>query len=336
MTVTSQKANKMKKFVSQQTFSRLSKRTSSSTFGLTNKFNNTNRNNAVLSNVRNLVALAIVAMMNVSMMCAQNIAIKAPAFAQPLVEQWIKSYNDSHSASESVSLAAKNAEADIQITVSEQQAKQLGQSNIVFGRYAILPFAAAGSEAARTFGNKKLNKTRLAHIYFNLDEEEDEFGDYTDSHKGMTIYSGNSQATVANSFAEYFGQQSTAFRGKRIQGDDRFVNLAVSRDQKGLALNAVSNLYDLNSRSLREGIQLLNLDVNRRVQTALNDNNLDELITVLEENESDAIAIANIGLSYDAQNPQTAEFVSWVLTEGVKYNHQFGLLNTKVDLQASK
>ena len=34
---------------------------------------------------------------------------------------------------------------------------------------------------------------------------------------------------------------------------------------------------------------------------------------------NDAIAIANIGLSYDAQNPQTAEFVSWVLTEGVQY-----------------
>ena len=299
------------------------------------KFNISNSANAVNSFVRTLVVMALVAMMNVSMMCAQNIAIKAPAFAQPLVEQWIEAYNGTHT-DESVALADKNAVADIQVTVSEQQAKQLGQSNIVFGRYAILPFAAAGSEAARTFGNKKLNKTRLAHIYFNLDDEEDEFGDYTDSHKGMTIYSGNSQATVANSFAEYFGQQSTAFRGKRIQGDDRFVNLAVSRDQKGLALNAVSNLYDLKSRSLREGIQLLNLDVNRRVQTALNDNNLDELITVLEENESDAIAIANIGLSYDASNAQTAEFVSWVLTEGVKYNHQYGLLNNKVSLQASK
>jgi hypothetical protein len=77
-------------------------------------------------------------------------------------------------------------------------------------------------------------------------------------------------------------------------------------------------------------------ELHSRFEKAMNDNNLDELITVLEENESDAIAIANIGLSYDAQNPQTAEFVSWVLTEGVKYNHQFGLLNTKVDLQASK
>ncbi|MBP5680592.1 MAG: hypothetical protein J6X31_06050 [Bacteroidales bacterium] len=300
------------------------------------KFNISNSANAVNSFVRTLVVMALVAMMNVSMMCAQNIAIKAPAFAQPLVEQWIKAYNDTHTEGEAIALADKNTVADIQVTVSEQQAKQLGQSNIVFGRYAILPFAAAGSEAARTFGNKKLNKTRLAHIYFNLDDEDDEFGDYADSHKGMTIYSGNSQATVANSFAEYFGQQSTAFRGKRIQGDDRFVNLAVSRDAKGLALNAVSNLYDLKSRSLREGIQLLNLDVNRRVQTALNDNNLDELIDVLEENESDAIAIANIGLSYDASNAQTTEFVSWVLTEGIKYNHQYGLLNNKVSLQASK
>lgn len=262
--------------------------------------------------------------------------IKTPAFAQPLVEQWIKVYNESH-PNQAISMSGKgSAEADIQIVVSRQQAAQLGQTLVAFGRYAILPFASAGSDAATTFGTKHYSKTKLEHIFFNLNEEEDEFGDFADANKGMTIYAGNSSATVANSFAEYFGQPVTAFRGKRIQGDDRFVNTAVSRDQRGIAFNAVSNLYDLQTRQLRQGIQLLGLDVKRDLQHALESQNLDELLTALETTQSDPIATAVISLSYNGTDVKVNEFVNWVLTDGVKYNHQFGLLNNDLLLQAGK
>ena len=208
-----------------------------------------------------LIALTLVAGQTLT---AQT--IKSPAFAQPLVEQWVKVYNEMH-PDQTISMAAKGAEADIQVVVSQQQAKQLGNTNATFGRYAILPFTQEGSEAAATFGTKRYSKSKIEHIYFNIDDEEDEFGDYANANKGMTIYSGNSQATVANSFAEYYGQSATAFRGKRIQGDDRFVINAVSRDQKGLAFNAVAN---------------------------------------------------------------------WVLSDGIQYNHQYGLLNSNQTLQANK
>lgn len=280
-----------------------------------------------------IIAVATFTFIAVQDLAAQS--IKAPAFAQPLVEQWISIYNESHPESQ-ISLAAKGSSADIQIVVSHQQASQLGKQTATFGRFAILPFATEGSEAAQTFGSRKLNKARLEHIYFNVEDEEDEFGDYADANKGMTIYSGNSQASVANSFAEYFGQSATAFRGKRIQGDDRFVNLAVSRDQKGLAFNAVSNLFDLQTRQLKEGIQLLNLDVKRDLQHALEEGNLDNLLTSLEENKNEVIATSEIGLNFDAQNQYASQFVAWVLAEGVRYNHQFGLLNNVEALQANK
>ncbi|MCR5395378.1 MAG: hypothetical protein K6E86_08295 [Bacteroidales bacterium] len=308
------------------------------------RFTIDNRSNASSIAVRQslryyttVAIIAIVAMMCVSSMCrAQSLTVRTPAFAQPLVEQWAALYNASHAADEQVAVAGRNQEADIQITVSRHQAEQLGQTTTVFGRYAILPFVTAGSEAARTFGNKHLSKSRLEHIYFALDDEDDEFGDYADAAKGMSVYSGNSQASVANSFAEFFGQEAAAFRGKRIQGDDRFVNVAVSRDAKALSFNALSNLYDLTSRNLRDNIQLLGLDVSRRLQSALEDNDLDAVLNALEQEQDDDVAIANISLSYDATNPQTVAFISWVLTEGVKYNHQFGLLNAPEALQAVK
>ena len=280
-----------------------------------------------------IIAVATLTLVAVQDLAAQS--IKAPAFAQPLVQQWLNIYNESHPDSQ-INLAAKGAEADIQIVVSHQQAAHLAQNIAVFGRYAILPFAIEGSEAAKAFGGKKLNKTRLEHIYFNIEDDEDEFGDYADANKGMTIYSGSSQASVANSFAEFFGQTSAAFRGKRIQGDDRFVNQAVSRDQKGLAFNAVANLYNLETRQLKEGIQLLNLDVKRDVQKAIEEGNLDILLVSLEDGKNESIATSDISLSYDAQNQNASQFVAWVLTEGVQYNHQFGLLNNVQPLQASK
>lgn len=280
-----------------------------------------------------LAALFVLTLVAGQVLTAQT--IKAPAFAQPLVEQWVNVYNASHPDAP-VSMAAKGATADIQVVVSEQQELQLGQQTITFGRYAILPFASQGSEAAQIFGSRRISKSRLEHIYFNMSEEEDEFGDYADANKGMTIYSGNSQATVANSFAEFFGQSATAFRGKRIQGDDRFVNQAVSRDQKGLSFNALSNLYDLETRQLKQGIQLLRLDVKRDVQHALEEGNLDNLLTSLEENNSESIATAEIGLNFNAQNQAAYQFVAWVLTEGIKYNHHFGLLNNEQELHAAR
>ena len=213
--------------------------------------------------------------------------IKTPAFAQPLVEQWVNVYNASHPDAP-VTMAAKGAAADIQVVVSEQQELQLGQQTITFGRYAILPFASQGSEAAQIFGSRRISKSRLEHIYFNMSEEEDEFGDYADANKGMTIYSGNSQATVAE------------------------------------------------TRQLKQGIQLLRLDVKRDVQHALEEGNLDNLLTSLEENNSESIATAEIGLNFNAQNQAAYQFVAWVLTEGIKYNHQFGLLNNEQELHAAR
>jgi len=279
------------------------------------------------------IAAATFALVAIQSLSAQS--IKTPAFAQPLVEEWAHQYNESHPEA-MVSLAGKGMQADIQVVVSNQQALTLHQQTVAFGRLVVLPFANEGSEAAKAFGSKKLNKERLEHIYFNVDDEEDEFGDYADADKGMTIYSGNSQASVAVSFAEYFGQPIAAFRGKRIQGDDRFVNLAVSRDQKGIAINVLANLFDLNTRSLKEGIQLLNLDVKRDVQHAIENGNLDDLIASLEESRNDAVATSNISLSYDGQNEQARMFVDWVLREGVSLNHQFGLLNSNSALLAEK
>lgn len=262
--------------------------------------------------------------------------IKTPAFAQPIVEQWIILYNDANPDAQ-VSLASKGSKSDIEVVVSHQQQEQLGKTISVFGRYAILPFTTEGSEAAKTFGSKKLTKSKLTHIFFEVDEEEDEYGDYADANKGMTIYSGNSQSSVANSFAEFFGQNATNFRGKRIQGDDRFANLAVSRDQKGLSFNALSNLFDLKTRKLHEGIQVLDLDVRKSIQEAIADDDLDELIASLEEKESSTIATVDISLGYSRDDAHVVNFVNWVLSEGISYNHQFGLLNaTGLQLQANR
>ena len=39
------------------------------------------------------------------------------------------------------------------------------------------------------------------------------------------------------------------------------------------------------------------------------------------------VAVEKIGVSYNHADDAVNQFLQWVLTAGVKYNHEFGLLN---------
>ena len=54
---------------------------------------------------------------------------------------------------------------------------------------------------------------------------------------------------------------------------------------------------------------------------------LDEVISILENGKVSEVAIEKVGVSYNGADDAVNQFLQWVLTNGVKYNHEFGLLN---------
>ena len=251
--------------------------------------------------------------------------IKAPRFARPLVEKWITEYaktqpgvtfqiakgnqNQGNSQAESIDL---NVVFDNQATKPED----FSHAIVYSGEFAVLPITASGSEAAKVLEGKHLNSKKLKQLYF-FDDDFDENVKKVKQFEKLVIYSGSNATSVAASFARNFGEESSNFRGKRIAGDDLFLNTALLKDPLGVSFNALPNIYDLQSRQIKGNLTLIGIDVKKNLEES----------NALENGKVSEIAVGKIGVSYHQADDAVNQLLHWVLTNGTKYNHEYGLLN---------
>ena len=250
--------------------------------------------------------------------------IKVPRFARPLVEKWIKEYAKTQPDVE-FQIAKGQGNTDLNVVLEDKDFSQI----VYFGETAVLPITARSSEAARLLEGKHLNNKKLKQLYF-LNEDFDEEVKKNKAFETITVYSGSNATSVASSFAHNFGEESSNFRGKRISGDDLFLNTALAKDPLGVSFNALPNIFDLKSRHLKEDLSLVGLDVKKDLANSFSDNGtLDELLTALENSKESEVAIEKVGISVNNADDEVNKFLEWVLAQGTKYNHEYGLLNLK-------
>ena len=256
--------------------------------------------------------------------------VKAPRFARPLVEKWITEYAKTQPDVE-FQIAKGNQNQDniaLNIVFDNQNTEREEFSHVVyFGEFAVLPITASGSEAAKVLEGKHLNSKKLKQLYF-LNDDFDEDVKKIKQFEKLVIYSGSNATSVASSFAHNFGEESSNFRGKRISGDDLFLNTALSKDPLGVSFNALPNIFDLKSRHIKDNLTIIGIDVKKSLEDSFSDKaTLDELILALENGKVSEVAVEKIGVSYNVADDAVNQFLSWVLAQGTKYNHEFGLLN---------
>ena len=256
--------------------------------------------------------------------------VKAPRFARPLVEKWITEYAKTQPGVEfQIAKGNQNqGNIDLNVVFDNQDTKPQDFSHIVyFGEFAVLPITASGSEAAKVLEGKHLNSKKLKQLYF-LNEDFDEEVKKNKQFEKLVIYSGSNASSVASSFAHNFGEESSNFRGKRISGDDLFLNTALSKDPLGVSFNALPNIFDLQSRHIMDNLTIIGIDVKKSLEESFSDKaTLDELIATLEDGKVSEIAVEKIGVSFNQADDAVNRFLEWVLTDGTKYNHEYGLLN---------
>ena len=256
--------------------------------------------------------------------------VKAPRFTRPLVEKWITEYAKTQPGVEfQIAKGNQNqGNIDLNVVFDNQDTKPQDFSHIVyFGEFAVLPITASGSEAAKVLEGKHLNSKKLKQLYF-LNDDFDEDVKKNKQFEKLIIYSGSNATSVAASFAHNFGEESSNFRGKRISGDDLFLNTALSKDPLGVSFNALPNIFDLQSRHIKDDLTIIGIDVKKSIEETFSDKaTLDELITVLENGKISEVAVEKIGVSYNQGDDAINHFLQWVLENGTKYNHEFGLLN---------
>jgi hypothetical protein len=174
---------------------------------------------------------------------------------------------------------------------------------------------------------KHLNAKKLKQLFF-LNDDFDEDVKKNKTFEAITVYSGSNATSVASSFAHNFGEKSANFRGKRIAGDDLFLNTAIAKDPLGVTFNTLSNIFDLQSRHLKSDLSLVGLDLKKDLEKSFTDSGtLDDVINSLENGKPAEVTIEKVGITFNGTDDAVNRFLEWVLENGIKYNHQYGLLN---------
>ena len=275
--------------------------------------------------------------------------IKAPRFARGLVEKWIEEYAkiEPGITFQIVKGSGSQENTDLNIVSGSQDNNTKDFSHIVyFGETAVLPITARSSEAARLLEGKHLNAKKLKQLFFlgdDMDEDMKKKAVSTSLHKQfehLIIYSGSNQTSVATHFARNLGEEASNFRGKRIAGDDLFLNTAIAKDPLGVTFNALPNIFDLESRHLKSNLSLVGLDLKKGLSDTFSDDGLlDDILLLLETDKPSEVAVMQVGLTYNAADEGVTRFLQWVLESGTKYNHRYGLLNLdrrETSIQVSK
>ena len=258
--------------------------------------------------------------------------IKSPRFARPLIEKWIEEYSkiEPGLTFQIVKGSANQNDIDLSIVSDNQANTNINSINqiVYFGETAVLPITARSSEAARLLEGKRLNAKKLKQLFFLNEDDFEEDVKKNKAFETIVVYSGSNAASVASSFAHNFGEESSSFRGKRISGDDLFLNTAITKDPLGVTFNALSNVFDLKNRHVKADLSIVGLDLKKDLANTFSENgSLDDVLQVLENDKPSEIAIEKVGIVFSITDDAVNRFLKWVLENGTKYNHEFGLLN---------
>ncbi|MBQ9229754.1 MAG: hypothetical protein IJ190_01090 [Prevotella sp.] len=273
---------------------------------------------------RSVFTIALLIALQVSQIAvAQNekVTLHVQNSVRPLVEKWVAEYSKTNDNVTFQIVAGKAQDNQNSISFVTEQANDA----VFFARYAVLPVVNKSSEAEQLLGSKRLNAKKLKSLFFVKDEFEDDTKE-SKAEKSLHIYTGNSQQSASRAYAASFKQETSNYKGKKISGDDSFLNVALSRDPLGVAINSLSNIFDLQSRQLRNNLALVPLDIDKHGEQVLDEARLDDIILLLEQQQFAEIPVGKLGLQYNCQNSQLNAFVRWILTDGNKYIHEYGLL----------
>ena len=210
-----------------------------------------------------LIAAFAAVVLNVSAATSQNdgvITVKVNKASKVLVERWIEGYKAVNPNVQIALVSGKNADADLTLVTRHQE----GVNVTYVGRYALLPVTSTENPLLSDIQKKEWKSKDIKSLFFTAEDLDEEYEEEVEGKKSklkdkLTVYSGSGKASLSGIFASHFGRTIDDIRGNRIAGDDLYLLNAISEDKASVTFNALSNLYDLSSRTLRSELALLPL-----------------------------------------------------------------------------
>jgi ABC-type phosphate transport system substrate-binding protein len=257
----------------------------------------------------------------------ESFTISSAKFVTPLAEKWVAEYSKINPGMQIRIANGKETAVDVNISVFNGESDSEAQT---VARYAILPITGKNNSLLSDLRKKKLNGKRLKELYFEKSILDDDYEPEKEDRYQATVYAGCHQHSCCRAFASHFGFEPNALKGKKIAGDDIFLNHAIAKDNSGVSFNNLNYVFDLQSRRLKDDIAILPLDLKKEYSEILAESDLDKTLELLEEKKIDLIPIEELRFeTASADNAEIQKFLQWVRTEGQAFNHQFGLLKAE-------
>lgn len=248
----------------------------------------------------------------------EKVVIESSRFAVPLAEKWAEEYEKVNPGVDIVLIKGNSSDDEVDLSLSS-----LG--NIPAARFALLPVTNVNNPNLKELNRKRLNSKDISELFFVGNVLESSAGS-NNTEFDLTVYSGNNSDSFAEAFASHFGYMKADIKGKRISGDDIFLVNAIQKDNEGVAFNNLSYIFDVETRNLKEGLAIISLDIKNEHIKVLGEENIDKAIDLLENESISLIPIETFGFISEKENNEAARFLDWVLTEGQKYNKEYGFL----------
>lgn len=251
--------------------------------------------------------------------------IKGANFTHPILNEWITEYKKVR-PEVAIKIATNDIhDNDISINLqATEPSEKEDQLSLQVARYALLPITNKQNPLLAEINNKGLNKDKIQKLFFEKDFDAD--GKYPFKNES-TIYSGNLSTSSSILVSQYFGKDVDQLKGKKIAGDDIYLINALKKDPNGVAFNYLSYIYDVQSKSLKDGIALLPVDLKKEQWQSII-SGIVETIDLLESQKVSLIPVnpLNVTIDYVNLNKDAQDFLQWIVTDGQKYNHNQGFL----------
>lgn len=267
------------------------------------------------------------------------ITIESTRFAIPLVEKWADEYEKVNPDVEIVLVKNRATEetADLSLISYTIADKNIEKDNklINAGRFALLPITNAENPYLDLLNKKRLNSKGIKELFFENVEVAEALESSKESKYDVTIYSGNNSDSFAEIFASHFGYLKSDIKGRKISGDDVYLINAIQKDNEGITFNNLSYIFDIKTRSLKDGVAIIPLDLKKEQREILEEADVDKTIALLEKESIPLIPIESIGFISESKNKEVEKFIEWVSTEGQKYNREYGFLKAEYEQLAN-
>jgi phosphate transport system substrate-binding protein len=184
---------------------------------------------------------------------------------------------------------------------------------------------------------KKKGFTREIFLEIYLSGKTFTWGEVLDmpDQNRINVYTRSDACGAAEMWGKYLGKNQESLLGVGVYGDPGIAD-AVKNDKFGIGYNNVIYAYDINSRTMYEGMEIIPIDLNGNRVIDPEENfysSLDSVTYAIQSGKYPSPPARD--LYFVSKGKPTKKiiitFLQWVLNEGQQYVHEGGYVNLPVE-----